>query len=524
MNAKETIKNESLIYIITFVFILASYSLAFGDAIRVPSDYSTIQAGIDAASGGDAVIIADGTYRGNGNIDIDFKGKAITVESENGPLNCIIDCEGNGRGFYFHNGETESSILSGITITNGQESNGGGIRCSSSPIINNCRIIGNTATSSGGGIFFAVWSAKITNCVIAGNSAGAGGAIYVSNAKPEIINCTMIGNTATVGAIGISTNDVNVVPTIVNSILWDEPSIFYYGSFPYAPTISHCNINSTEIESSSIIHTDPKFVDVSGTFPLEWDLHIQSSSPCIDKGKNGVPNIPSTDFDGNQRIMDGDGDGNATVDIGADEYQKGADDNDLAYMLEDFEDNFVSVTDFGSIPSGWSVSGPQEVVFSKGIDSHNGQFGLSAEATYHPSNYTVLEATLLGQPGAVINLQIQAKAATSGTGIAVFDASYDTIIDNTTIHHFHKITSYWYDYSSTDWRSITLEDIEIPYSGELPVLIGVAHSTSGGSTNFDIDCLTSDTALTIRLSDNIDDDNGGDDNGGNSCFISNLKY
>jgi len=172
-------------------------------------------------------------------------------------------------------------------------------------------------------------------------------------------------------------------------------------------------------------------------------------------------------------------------------------DDDLEYMIEDFEDNFVSVTDFGSIPSGWSVSGPQEVVFSKGIDSHNGQSGLSAEATYHPSNYTVLEATLLGQPGAVINLQIQAKAATSGTGTAVLDASYDTIIDNTTIHHFHKITNYWYDYSSTDWRSITLENIEVPSSGELPVLIGVAHTTSGGSTDFDFDSLTSNESLVI---------------------------
>ena len=37
--------------------------------------------------------------------DLDFGGKRITVRSENGPENCIIDCEADGRGFYFHSGE-----------------------------------------------------------------------------------------------------------------------------------------------------------------------------------------------------------------------------------------------------------------------------------------------------------------------------------------------------------------------------------------------------------------------------------
>jgi hypothetical protein len=61
--------------------------------IHVPADQPTIQAGIDAAVNGDTVLVADGTYTGVGNRDIDFKGKAITVKSENGPENCIIDCE-----------------------------------------------------------------------------------------------------------------------------------------------------------------------------------------------------------------------------------------------------------------------------------------------------------------------------------------------------------------------------------------------------------------------------------------------
>ena len=73
--------------------------------IRVPSDQPTIQAGLNAASHGDTVLVADGTYTGLNNKDLDFNGKAITVRSEDGPANCVIDCQDQGRGFYFHSGE-----------------------------------------------------------------------------------------------------------------------------------------------------------------------------------------------------------------------------------------------------------------------------------------------------------------------------------------------------------------------------------------------------------------------------------
>jgi hypothetical protein len=68
-------------------------------------DFLTIQEGIDAAVNGDTVLVKDGTYTGAGNKNLDYGGKAITVESENGAEFTIIDCENDGRGIYFHRGE-----------------------------------------------------------------------------------------------------------------------------------------------------------------------------------------------------------------------------------------------------------------------------------------------------------------------------------------------------------------------------------------------------------------------------------
>lgn len=53
------------------------------------------------------MVVADGIYTGEGNVELDFLGKAITVKSENGAANCMIDCENvdAARGFYFSSGE-----------------------------------------------------------------------------------------------------------------------------------------------------------------------------------------------------------------------------------------------------------------------------------------------------------------------------------------------------------------------------------------------------------------------------------
>ena len=110
-------------------------------------DFTEIQPALDAAASSDTIIVRDGTYTGAGNKNLDFHDKAITLRSENGPDNCTTDCENNGRGFYFHTGETAASMVDGFSVINGGNVDyGGGIYCTaSSSTITNCSITDNTA-------------------------------------------------------------------------------------------------------------------------------------------------------------------------------------------------------------------------------------------------------------------------------------------------------------------------------------------------------------------------------------------
>jgi hypothetical protein len=228
-----------------FVSFLIVSSPCFAATYYVPDDFLTIQEALDSAAAGDEIIVRDGVYRGAGNKYLDFAGKALTLRSENGVERCFIDCEGSGRGFYFHNGETADSVVDGFTIINGNATNGGGIECySSSPTITDCFIAMNTANSGGGGIYCYSSSPTITNCSITGNTALQGGGIHCSNSSsPTIANCFIAANTATDGG-GIFTSYSPA--SITNCFITANTAGNGSGicCFFSSPTITNCSITA----------------------------------------------------------------------------------------------------------------------------------------------------------------------------------------------------------------------------------------------------------------------------------------
>ncbi len=191
--------------------------LRIGTTRQVPSEYPTIQAAIDAAQPGDAVVLAPRVYTGDGNRDIDFCGKPITVrctdpEDPAMVATTIVDCgvceEDPHRGFTFYSDESANSVLAGVTVVNGHVwpgypsfGLGGGIYCyQASPTILNCRIIDCLAYYHGGGIYCRRSEATIVNCTVSHNSAGKhGGGISCLEGNLAISGCTIRGNTATGG-------------------------------------------------------------------------------------------------------------------------------------------------------------------------------------------------------------------------------------------------------------------------------------------------------------------------------------
>lgn len=174
------------------VLLLVLSTSAAATVHRVPSQYPTIQAGINAAVDSDTVLVADGTYMGAGNRDLDFGGRAIVVMSESGPEATIIDCEGTAqsphRGFYFHCGEGRGSVVQGFSITNGYANRGGGIHTwYSSATIRGNTITDNEALWGGGIACFDDYSSKIEENVVKENIGSYGGGIYCEDSDPTIV-------------------------------------------------------------------------------------------------------------------------------------------------------------------------------------------------------------------------------------------------------------------------------------------------------------------------------------------------
>ncbi len=313
---------------------------------------TNIQDAIDAASAGETIFVSNGVYNTGGRTATDstttnrvFVDKPLHLVGVNGPSVTIIEGKGpNGdaaiRGIWLTNGAS----LTGFTITNGATRTVGGLIThemaggiwaqSTSVIVSNCMITGNTADFSGGGswqgtFYNSSFIANISteggggprngilyNCLVKGNRAtifdgggAAGGTLYnclvVGNhagrfggasQNTRMINCTVVSNTAGDSVGGVYQN------AATNSIIWGNtaPS----NANHYSMSGSY-NLTTPLLPGAGNVDSTPVFVNAAG-----GDFRLLSTSPGINAGNNADAPAGS-DLDGNSRIAFG------TVDMGA---------------------------------------------------------------------------------------------------------------------------------------------------------------------------------------------------------------
>ncbi len=242
------------------------------------------------------------------------EGGGMWNSSNSSPVltDCVFSHNGaddHGPGGGMFNSDNSSPILTGCTFSENDGGSGGGVyNSSSSPTFTSCTFSANEAVDgSGSGMRNLNSSPTLASCTFSANrstgmEAGTG-AMFNSNSSPTLTNCTFYVNED-----GGLCSEGSSSPIVTNCILWgDGVEIYGEGS----PVVTYSDVMGG-YSGTGNINADPL---------LTADLHLQTGSPCIDVGSNSVPLLPAIDIDGDYRILDGDDDGPATVDMGADEAQ-----------------------------------------------------------------------------------------------------------------------------------------------------------------------------------------------------------
>jgi len=352
------------------------------DFVVTPNSGLTIQQAIDQAPEFSIIVLTGGVYTGPGNRNIILHGKNVMIVSQGNPSNCVIDCEGAGRGFSFGPGVDERTLLRGVTIKNGyagyQLGEGGGIVVSNaSPMIDDCMIVSNRANIGGGGIHIQHGVVYMRNCRVEGNSAeyneGGGlsirwGSLRMENGRIERNTCKNSGRDLGGGGLYASGAEINLFNTVVANNSTDRNGGGILLGYQSRGDVIHCTIvhnrpdglyasgdariintilwsNENDLVLSPYIMSRPPiFSLIGGRFDVERSVfaadpklqpgtyRLLASSPAIDAGTPVA--FPYLDLDNEERWDHPTISNRASrVDLGVDEFVD-TDLDDLADIWE----------------------------------------------------------------------------------------------------------------------------------------------------------------------------------------------
>jgi hypothetical protein len=326
----------------TFLALVPSPALAA--ELRVPDQFPTIQAALDAAASGDTVLVEPGTYAEN----LNFQGKDVELRSTDGaavttlavpggtgvqigPAGAFIGFTVTGAVASFGAGMEVSGIgtlvQDNVFDGNAQEAGGFGAAIggnTASPVIDRNVFRNNSCDEQFLSAVVALVnlsSPRITNNLFVDNPCRAISMVLPEGPAPVVVDNTIVGN-----RVGIRVVPFSLIPQQVyrnNIVVGNEVGFAFEGTEEQSPTWDHNLVFGNGIDYSGIadqtgvdgnLSADPLFVDAS-----QGNYRLRPGSPAVDAGS--AVDAPDADLDGNPRPVDGNGDGTATVDIGAYELQ-----------------------------------------------------------------------------------------------------------------------------------------------------------------------------------------------------------
>jgi len=323
------------------ITLLGGYTLNCADRVVNPS-YTVLDGGgsgrvldLDNSNGGDILIEGFTIQNGDGNYygvgvracsysDIRAAGDVTLIKNIIKGNTSYIIIKGNtsyvnvcGGGVFARSG-SDSDPTGNVTLTNNT-------------------ITGNTSGGWAGGVYACTYSETgiagdviLTNNIITGNTAydyGGGVDVITNSASGTAGNIILTNNTITENIANSRGGGLSIYQPadrnsyVYNNIIWGntapEGGDIYFS--PWGPGIpngynnDYSDMYGSWTNYGNNINEDPLFVGGD-------NCQLQDISPCIDAGDNFAPELPEFDFVGSLRIIDGDGDATAVVDMGAYEY------------------------------------------------------------------------------------------------------------------------------------------------------------------------------------------------------------
>lgn len=186
-----------------------------GDGSNWSHAFKTVTEALDAASLGDEIWVARGTYleritlKAGVKLYGGFDATETLLSARDWMENrSILDGEAAGTVVTVEPGADDETRIDGLVIRNGRGGLGGGIQViDGSPVIANNWIVRNVATNTGGGIYLATSASLVISNRIAGNwltnyqdfVLAGGGGIVSSNGSPQLRGNQIIDNRAHYG-------------------------------------------------------------------------------------------------------------------------------------------------------------------------------------------------------------------------------------------------------------------------------------------------------------------------------------